>query len=270
MAFRLGRPPRLPALEPDRVSRYICAMTTWHLHPLNARHGLTPILAEIRAATREAVARMADHADLPDFDLLIRPVPGGGIPKWGVSGYAPAPGVIEITQDPDRFDADLFARTLVHEAHHLIRWDGPGYGKSLGEALVSEGLAGHFVLQVLGGAPDPWDATIPASGTARMAMNEWARRDYDHARWFFGGGDLKNGTGYGLGHRLIAAHLEQDADSSAASLAHVRTDEFRTALRRLIAADSGEPVEDEALPAATPAEADQAEPAEPKPEGEAS
>lgn len=227
-------------------------MTTWYLHPLNARHGLTRILADIRAATRVAVAHVAEHADLPDFDLVIRPVPGGGVPKWGVGGQSPAPGVIEITQDVDRFDPDLFIRTLIRQAHHQIRFDGPGYGKSLGEALVSEGLAGHFVVRVLGGAPDPWDATVPASGAARMAMNEWARRDYDHARWFIGGGDLKNNTGYGLGHRLIAAHLAQDADASAASLAHLRADEFRAALRRVIAADSGEasgePAEDQPVP----------------------
>lgn len=239
-------------------------MTTWYLHPLNARHGLTRILSDIRAATRLAVARVGEHADLPDFDLVVRTVPGGGNLRWGVSGHSPAPGLIEITQDPDRFDADLFMRTLVHEAHHQMRWDGPGYGKSLGEALVSEGLAGHFVLQVLGGAPDPWDATVIASGAARMAMNEWARRDYDHARWFIGGADLRNGTGYGLGHRLIAAHLAQNPDASAGSLAHLRADEFRAALRRLIAADGAEPVED----TADDAFEDQAAPGEPEAKGD--
>lgn len=229
-------------------------MTSWYLHPLNARHGLTRILADIRAAVRGAVARVGDHADLPDFDLVIRPAAGGSLPKGGLAGHSPAPGVIEITQDPDRFDPDLFTRVLVRQALHQIRWDGPGYGRSLGDALVSEGLAGHFVVQVLGGAPDQADATVPASGAARMAMNEWARRDYDHARWFTGGGDLRNGTGYGLGHRLIAAHLAEEADASAASLAQLRADEFRAALRRVIAADGGDAAEDAAedQPAADP------------------
>lgn len=220
-------------------------MTLWHLHLLNARSGLTRIMSEIRATAREAVARVQDHADLPDFDLVVRSVPGGGIPKWGVGGYAPAPGLIEIKQDPARFDPDLFARTLVHEMHHLIRWDGPGYGKSLGEALVSEGLAGHFVVQVLGGSPDPWDATVPAPGAARLAMNEWARRDYDHARWFFGKGDLKNGTGYGLGHRLVAAYLDLAPGQDAVTLAGARADMFRAALRRLVTADGSVATEDE-------------------------
>ena len=169
---------------------------------------------------------------------------GGGIPDWGVGGYAPAPGLIEVTLNPDRFDAALLLRTLVHEMHHLIRWDGPGYGRSLGEALVSEGLAGHFVLQVLGGKPDPWDAVTPAAGVARQAMNEWARLNHDHARWFLGKGDLRKWTGYGLGHRLIAEHLAQAQGDDAVTLSTTRADAFRPAMRRLVGTDGQSP-EDE-------------------------
>lgn len=47
-------------------------MTLWTLHLLNTRHALTPVLSEIRQAGRDAVARASDHADLPDFDLVVR------------------------------------------------------------------------------------------------------------------------------------------------------------------------------------------------------
>lgn len=226
-------------------------MTLWSIHFLNSRHALTRHLPEIRAAARRAIAQAETHADLPRFDLVVRGQPGGGIPDWGVGGHAPAPGLIEITLNPDRFDPTRFIRTLVHELHHLIRWDGPGYGKSLGEALVSEGLAGHFVLQVLGGKPDPWDATTPSSGLARRAMGEWSRLQYDHTEWFFGKGKIRKWTGYGLGHRLVAEHLAQNAGADAVSLALTRADAFREAMRRLAKAD-GEP-EDEPAPAEAPA-----------------
>lgn len=211
-------------------------MTTWHLHFLNARHGLTPVMSEFRAAVRQAVALAQPHIAPPDFDLVVRAVPGGAA-RGGIGSHCPAPGLIEVTLDPARFDPQLLIRTLVHEFHHLIRWDGPGYGRSLGEVLVSEGMAGHFVLQVLGGAPDPWDTTVPASGVARMAMNEWARRDYDHARWFFGKGDLRNATGYGLGHRIVAEHMAQNPGSDAATLAAMPAEPFRASLRQLVSAD---------------------------------
>ena len=47
-------------------------MTVWNIHFLNARDDLTGVLPEIRAAARDAVARVADHAELPRFDLVLR------------------------------------------------------------------------------------------------------------------------------------------------------------------------------------------------------
>lgn len=216
--------------------RYILPMTFWTLHLLNSRHALTPVLSEVRQASRDAVARASGHADLPDFDLVVR-AQADRSADGAVQGHCPAPGVIEIALTPDRFDPEHFTRALVRQIAHLVRWEGPGYGRSLGEAVVSEGLAGHFVLQVLGGQPDSIDAVRPAQGTLRQAMNEWARRDYDHARWFQGKGDLRKGTGNSLGHRLIGEYISQNPDNSAASLAHAPAEPFRQTLRQIAAAE---------------------------------
>lgn len=228
-------------------------MSFWQIHPLNARHGLTAILPDLRAATREAVAMASAHAALPAFDLVLRAQPGSGTPEWGVGGHAPAPGLVEVTLDPARWAPQPFIRTMLHEFHHLLRWDGPGYGKSLGEALVSEGLAGHFVIEVLGGPPDPWDAVTPSAAALRRAISDWARPGYDHAAWFMGRGDLRRWTGYGLGHRLVSTYLERHPDASAVTLVGVRADEFRPILRSLIQS-SGEDTGDDAADD-TPAEA---------------
>ena len=208
------------------------AMTIFNLHYLNARNALTGVMPETRAAAREAVAAVGALVDLPRFDLVIRT--GDEVMQgWAVGGYAPGPGHIQITLDPSRFSPEPFIRTLVHELHHLIRWDGPGYGKSLGEALVSEGLAGHFVRQVLGGPPDPWDAAAPSEALVRQAMNEWSRLDYDHAEWFFGKGRIRRWSGYGLGHRLVAEYLSQNPQENAVTLAAAPADRFRNAMRKL-------------------------------------
>lgn len=74
--------------------------------------------------------------------------------------YAPEPGLIFLTVDPasDIFRANQEAsleRMFAHELHHAARWAGPGYGSSLGEALVSEGLAGAFAQEICGGLPEP-------------------------------------------------------------------------------------------------------------------
>ncbi|MCF3974193.1 DUF2268 domain-containing putative Zn-dependent protease [Paracoccus salsus] len=230
-------------------------MTIWNIHLLNARLDLTRVLPDIRAAAREAVAAVSEHADLPPFDLVVHGLPGGGTIEWGVAGDAPSPGLVRITLNPDRFDPAPLIRTLVRSMHHLIRWEGPGYGRSLGEALVSEGLAGHFVGQVLGGRTDPWDAVTPAPGLARRALNEWARLDYDHARWFAGKGDIRKWTGYGLGHRLVVEHLAQNVDQDPVTLAQARADMFRPAMRRLVGTDGqpdDEPTDETVLPLPEP------------------
>lgn len=217
-------------------------MTVWNIHFLNARSALNGVMPEARAAARQAVAAVEDHVALPRFDLVIR-TGDEVMTGWGIGGYAPAPGQIQITLDPARFAPDPFIRTLVHELHHLLRWDGPGYGKSLGEALVSEGLAGHFVLQVLGGAPDPWDAVAPSEGLMRRASNEWSRRDYDHSEWFFGSGAVRRWSGYGLGHRLVAEYLAQHPQDNPVTLATAPVDRFRTALRQLAKSDGDAPAD---------------------------
>ena len=213
-------------------------MTTWQLHLLNSRNALTSVMSEIRASLRETLAKVANHAEVPNFDLVVRA--DTRIADWGLRATTPGPGIIEIAINPARWSEEYFQRTLVRELHHLIRWERPGYGRSLGEALVSEGLAGHFVTQVLGGQSDPWDAMRPSSGVARQALNEWARRDFDHARWFLGKGDLRRWSGFGIGHRLIAEHLSQIEDQDVVSLSWAPADQFRAAMRRLVAADTGE------------------------------
>lgn len=213
-------------------------MTIWNIHLLNARHDLTRVLSEVRQASRDAVARAADHADLPDFDLVVRAQQDRSA-DGAIQGHAPAPGVIEIALIPDRFEPAAFTRALIRQIAHLIRSDIAGHRRSLGEALVSEGLAGHFVLRLLGGQPDPRDTVQPAPGLPRRAANEWARLDYDHPRWFLGKGDLRKWAGYGLGHRLIAEHLAQAPDPDAVAMMAASAETFRPALRRLVGSDTG-------------------------------
>ena len=52
-------------------------MPYWQVHFLNARHALTGIMPEVRAAVADAVARVSDHLELPDFDLVVRRLDDG-------------------------------------------------------------------------------------------------------------------------------------------------------------------------------------------------
>lgn len=218
-------------------------MTVWNIHFLSARNELVDVMSGLRAAARKAVAGVRQHADLPRFDLVVRA--GRDVaPDWGMSADLPAAGVIHLTLNPERFDEALVIRSLTRKLHQVIRRDLVGQDRSLGDALVSEGLAGHFVLQVLGGQPDPWDRTTLTSGVARKAMNEWSRPDFDQPRWFLGKGDIRKWGGYALGHKLIAQHLAMDPGKDAVSLAGLRADAFRPTMRKLVNEDGPAPQDD--------------------------
>ena len=162
-----------------------------------------------------------------------------------MAGRVTAPGVIEVTLTPARFQPDALLRLLLREMVHLLRGDRPGGIPSLGEAVVSEGLAGQFAQAVLGGAADPRDAMRPAQGSLRQAANLWARRDYDHDEWFSGRGRMRKGTGQGIGHRLIAEHLAHAPGEDVLSLLLASADSFRPALRRLLATEGIEASEED-------------------------
>lgn len=212
-------------------------MSRWHLHSLNARNRLTGLLPELRAAGNRAVALAGAVADVPAFDLVVR----AGGPGAAMTARATAPGVIDLILDPARWDEDRFLRLLVRAICQVMRLDGPGPGTSLGETLAELGLAGHFVVAVLGGEPDPAEQLAPDHGLAGRALREWAKVDFDHGLWFEGRGDLPAGAGQGLAFALVSRHLARDPAATPGTLARAPAESLRMALRAMAVEDGLNP-----------------------------
>lgn len=87
---------------------------------------------------------------------------------------------------------------------------GPGYGWTLGEALVSEGLAGQFVGRLLRTPPEPWENATSREQlrTDPIPLSALANRDYDHSAWFYGSGSHPRWFGYTLGYELVGSWLQ--------------------------------------------------------------
>ena len=102
---------------------------------------------------------------------------------------------------------------MSHRLHDeaLREYDIRGvYGRTLGEALVSEGLAGRFVGHVLGTLPEPWDIAFDDDMLASQAPSaaELAGRNHEHGAWFFGiGGRKPRWLGYTLGFQIVGDWL---------------------------------------------------------------
>ncbi|TXN48328.1 hypothetical protein FV232_18940 [Methylobacterium sp. WL30] len=148
-------------------------------------------------------------------------LPGAVIPETGTTGEAVRPGLFSLTIDhgTPNFaralrDGDL-RRTVAHEAHHGMRMAGPGYGWTLGEALVSEGLAGRFVGHLFDSPPEPWECAVTDAELAANLPDDatLAGAGHDHRAWFFGAGRYPRWLGYTLGYRIVGDWLEADADT---------------------------------------------------------
>jgi hypothetical protein len=83
--------------------------------------------------------------------------PAGAIPGIGVGGYTDPTSGMSISIDPSvaRLDRTLrvwLPQALAHELDHTARIQaGPGYGSSLLEAMVTEGMADAFSVQCFPG-----------------------------------------------------------------------------------------------------------------------
>jgi Predicted Zn-dependent protease (DUF2268) len=151
------------------------------------------------------------------------------IPGIGVGGFAdPATGDVSVWIDeapPGGLKAALetwVPATLAHELHHSSRIRmGPGYGITLAEALVTEGLADHFAAEAFPDTPpQPWDHALSAKQEAELWRKAQpileVRGGYNHQAWFLGGGDLPRWAGYTLGYRIAEAYLGNDLSASSA------------------------------------------------------
>jgi hypothetical protein len=216
----------------------------WCVHMLNARGRLSAVASEVRSVLTEAEVRLATVAPAVDLDVVIRAVDHPMPPDLAVTGASYGPGRMELGIDltdgsPARSPGALreaLLKAVYHEFHHVLRWDGPGYGSSLGEALVSEGLAQLFVHEMMDCAPEPWEVMPDGVDLRALCLRAHAafdETDYDHEAWFFGAADLPDGAGYALGRMLVARGLATQPGQTALGMATEPAAGFRDSLLAL-------------------------------------
>ncbi len=157
---------------------------------------------------------------------------GRVIPGWGVGGFTLNAANVELAVDP-RLDDALLAQRLpqmaAHELHHVARYRGPGYGQTLLEALVSEGLADHYAVDLLAIVP-PWSRALSASDLElwlERAREELDSPGYDHGAWFIGRGTMPVWAGYSIGFELVSRYRAAHPGATAASLVDTPAEAFR-------------------------------------------
>lgn len=198
------------------------------LHVLNSSGRLKPYVNRIVRVATDTVTPISEAVVLSDLDIVVVDQPKATIAGMGISGYSPGPHLAYVYLDPSfrnfaNIIANQLGRTIAHELHHCIRSRGPGYGETLLEAMVSEGLADHFDLQIWRKHPNPWDTALTRRQLTRFlarAKRIWHKRPYKQDKWFYGDARVAfpRWVGYSIGFWLVQRYLENHPRETAASL----------------------------------------------------
>jgi uncharacterized protein YjaZ len=185
-------------------------------------------------AVREAIARVVRDAVsrvrglMPVTGVTIRVSAGTSyvIPEMGIGGRTNGPGDIQIVLNPDSaamprsLSTELFPM-LAHEMHHAMRFRTVGYGQNLLEAMVTEGLADQFAIEVAGIDPPIWSMALSEAELevwSKRAREQWFETPYDHDAWFFGTRDIPRWTGYAIGFDMTRRFLLANPGRPASQL----------------------------------------------------
>ena len=182
----------------------------------NSSGKLTNQIPIVQSAFQKASEASRKKLGLDRVDVLLIHDPSYVIPEVGIGGHAYSRHYLYFPVDGSKKlnRQELYA-TLCHEFHHTKRYDGPGYGKTLFDRMVFEGLAIHFGEEV-GGK----DTLIPKyvrsyrveDKLIKIAKMYLDAEKYDNYRWFYQDpqGKLPRWAGHIVGYHVVGEYLEKN------------------------------------------------------------
>lgn len=190
----------------------------YKLHILKSTGRLDQFVPEIEDVVNETLSKVEKVLKF-NVDIVLSDQPDAVIPETGLGGYSLNKNLLYIYSGPTRenFKEILkkeLPRTVAHEIHHCVRWEKVGYGKTLLEAIISEGLAEHFDIEINNNKPTMWASALDKEKLFEMlekAKVSFDDKNYNHASWFFGADkeNIPRWTGYSLGYHIVSDYLKK-------------------------------------------------------------
>jgi uncharacterized protein YjaZ len=185
------------------------------LHIGNAGGQMDDLEQDIREAFRLAKDAALKRFEVEGVDIFVFRSDFGVIKELGFGGFTASENTIfcYIGKNIKSIDKKRLSSILLHELHHAKRDSEVGYGETLGEALVSEGLACLLEEEYLGDTPIYSEEKLGDTVIAR-AKKEQDAKQYDHDAWFYGTADLPRWAGYTLGYDLCKKYADKNSKSA--------------------------------------------------------
>lgn len=211
-------------------------MSKQNIFILKSSGGLKNFTSNIKSMCNETTSKAKRRLPLHDIDIVFYISSDETIEELGIGGYSPTAHTILIYLNPDFSDFDktineYIKRILAHELYHCMRWKNPGYGNTLLEALISEGLADHFDIEINKTEPIFWNLALTAeqiTSIKEKAEKDYNNKKYNHYEWFYGSNEksIPKYAGYALGFKIVGDYLKLHPDKRPSNIYAVRAEEF--------------------------------------------
>ena len=191
-----------------------------YYHIANSTGDLDHLTDRFISAFNKAVKITKKELKANQIDIFFINAPSHVIKELGISGSSPGPHHMYVTVDSKFKDIteENMILTILHETHHCMRWRDPGYGRTLGEAKISEGLATLYEEEHSGKPPIYAQVKIKQSDID-LANKELNNYKYDHDEWFFGKTKVPRWFAYTYGYKLAKAYSKK-TNKKASELVH--------------------------------------------------
>ncbi len=187
-------------------------------------------------------------ADSIRIDLAIG---GEVLPFLGVGGRTTSDHSLQFIYDPKNpnFKVEYITHNLVHECYHPIRVRMPQWQLTMLECMITDGLADHFMVQVLNCEQPVWSRALSEEEIHRYLLKSKPilfekHKSWDDeftqtlfVPWMFGrnGNDpIPGWTGYALGWKIVDNYLKAHPEIQASSLVWTPAEEIAGATPELM------------------------------------
>jgi len=195
-------------------------LSLWKLHWLEATGDLSEWYDFITEQVEDAYIAMKSFVQPTSMDILIEKGNGNVTPETGMRTDVIRPNLAKLVFDnynenfSKTLTSSLIKRQMINTSHRAMRAAGPGYGFTLGGAMVSEGLAAQFVRLVCNSSPEPWDRAVSDKILSNMWPDQSSMMDtkFDHSEWFNGTGSKPRWLGYTIGSKIVETWLLSTAN----------------------------------------------------------
>ncbi len=190
---------------------------------------------------KEIIQKHAKKAGLvlgvPLINITVYSNPNFVTPETGEGGYTPSKDWIHIYIDTKRKKNELskiinniIPATIYHEMNHASRWQYTGYGISLMDAIVTEGLASVFAEEKWSGFKAPWcnfsEKELEKLLSIARKRNKNNDKKYNHDEWFYGTVKIPRWAGYKLGSYLVKSFRKNNKNIKWKELLKMGTKEI--------------------------------------------